>query len=313
MGNFGIATIKKDGQILPSIVLEDKTIISFEKAIAAGVAGIDRAWAESNGISNILNAWFQVDQQLKKVANDIEKLVAKGVLSNEATNSKILPPYVPQKIYCAASNYAEHADEMGTELAAKENSKPFMFLKLANTVVGDGDTVQMPPETKMLDWEIELAAVIGKRGRRISVEEALSYVAGYTVINDVSARDLNMRDDYPFKFDWFQGKCHDTFSPIGPWIVPASQIPDPQKVTMTLSVNGEMMQNDTADNMIWKVAEQIAYLSTIVTLEPGDMIATGTPTGVGMGKGIYLKDGDQMVAGIKEIGSISNVVKAEVI
>jgi 2,4-diketo-3-deoxy-L-fuconate hydrolase len=186
-----------------------------------------------------------------------------------------------------------------------------MFLKLRNTVIGTGENVQMPPETNKLDWEIELAAVIGKRCRRIGVEDALGAVAGYTVINDISARDMNTRTDYPFKFDWFQGKCHDTFAPIGPWIVPAWQIPDPQRVDLKLEVNGATMQQDSTANMIWTVREQIAYLSTIVTLEPGDVVATGTPTGVGMGRGIFLKDGDTITATIAGIGTLTNRVVAE--
>jgi 2,4-diketo-3-deoxy-L-fuconate hydrolase len=177
--------------------------------------------------------------------------------------------------------------------------------------VGPHETIQMPPETSQLDWEVELAAVIGRRCRRISVDRALDVVAGYSIVNDISARDLNVRGDYPFKFDWFQGKCHDTFAPFGPWIVPASQIPDPQAVQLQLDVNGQRMQEDSTANMIWTVREQIAYLSTIVTLEPGDVIATGTPTGVGMGRGVFLKDGDKLSARVKGIGSLDNIVRAE--
>lgn len=169
----------------------------------------------------------------------------------------------------------------------------------------------MPPETQQLDWEIELAAVIGRRARRISADAALEVIAGYSIVNDISARDMNVRSDYPFKFDWFQGKCHDTFAPFGPWIVPAWQIPDPQQVSMRLDVNDTPMQEDTTANMIWTVREQIAYLSTIVTLEPGDVVATGTPTGVGMGRGIYLKAGDRMTASIKGIGTLANHVQAD--
>jgi len=184
---------------------------------------------------------------------------------------------------------------------------------LRNTVLAPNGSILMPPETSQLDWEIELAAVIGTRCRRITAERALDAVAGYSIVNDVSARDLNMRSDYPFKFDWFQGKCHDTFAPFGPWIVPAWQIPDPQKVALRLDVNDQPMQQDTTANMIWTVREQIAYLSTIVTLEPGDVIATGTPTGVGMGRGIFLKAGDRIAATIDGIGTLANDVRAETI
>ena len=154
--------------------------------------------------------------------------------------------------------------------------------------------------------EPELAVVIGKPGRHIALEDALDYVAGYTVLNDVSARDLNRRTDYPFKHDWFRGKSFDTFGPLGPWLVPRACIAEPQNLRMRLTVNGETMQDGNTSEMIFSVAEQIHYLSSILTLQPGDVIATGTPTGVGMGRGIYLKPGDVMVASIDGIGSIEN-------
>jgi len=145
----------------------------------------------------------------------------------------------------------------------------------------------------------------------VRVLRSLDYVAGYTVVNDISARDLNTRTDYPFKFDWFQGKSWDSFAPLGPWIVPAWLIPDPQALGLRLTVNGEEMQKDSTKNMIWNVREQISYLSQILTLRPGDVIATGTPTGVGMGRGIFLKHGDQVEATVENIGTLSNRVVDE--
>ena len=142
-------------------------------------------------------------------------------------------------------------------------------------------------------------------------DERLGASAGYTVINDVTARDLNVRDDYPFKTDWFQGKCFDTFAPLGPWFVPTSCIDDPYALDMRLSVNGELMQEETTGAMIFDIGEQIEYLSSVLTLKPGDVIATGTPTGVGMSRGVYLKPGDVMDASISSIGSLSNPVAAE--
>jgi 2,4-didehydro-3-deoxy-L-rhamnonate hydrolase len=241
----------------------------------------------------------------------VTELVRQQRLKPLPQDVQVLAPYRPERLFCAASNYIEHANEMGTVLAAKAASKPYMFLKLRNTVVGPNDLVRMPPETSQLDWEIELAAVIGKPGRRIAEANALDHVAGYTILNDITARDLNKRTDYPFKFDWFQGKCHDTFAPFGPWIVPAWSIPDPQAVEMLLTVNGKEMQKDSTRNMIWTLREQISYLSTIVTLEPGDVVATGTPTGVGMGRGIYLNAGDSITAMIDGIGTLTNTVVAE--
>lgn len=263
------------------------------------------------GVADMLRDWERSSVWLRKVAESAEAWKKRGVQAVGRGTEGLAAPFTPERIFCAASNYVEHANEMGTVLASKRESKPYMFLKLRNTVVGPGGVVQMPPETHQLDWEVELAAVIGRRCRRISAERALDVVAGYSIVNDISARDLNVRSDYPFTFDWFQGKCHDTFAPFGPWIVPAYQLADPQTVELRLDVNGTTMQKDTTANMIWTVREQIAYLSTIVTLEPGDVIATGTPTGVGMGRGVFLEDGDKLAASVEGIGMLNNTVRAE--
>ncbi|MGN6462779.1 MAG: fumarylacetoacetate hydrolase family protein [Pseudolabrys sp.] len=281
-------------------------------AAAARAAGVpfEETWL-AGGWMAILGQWDRAAGVVKDALAKTAALAKDGKLTALPKDTRVLAPFRAERIFCAASNYIEHANEMGTVLAAKAQSKPYMFLKLRNAVIGQGDDILMPPETSQLDWEIELAAVIGKGGRRIPLDKALDHVAGYSIVNDISARDLNMRDDYPFKFDWFQGKCHDTFAPFGPCIVPAWSIPDPQGVMMTLTVNKDEMQKDTTKNMIWTLREQISYLSTIVSLEPGDVIATGTPTGVGMGRGIYLKAGDVVTATIDGIGSITNKVVAE--
>ncbi|HUG76968.1 MAG TPA: fumarylacetoacetate hydrolase family protein [Burkholderiales bacterium] len=284
---------------------------AFDLEEAARLAGVKLAKTWLGGdVAAIIRDWDEAAAPVRRLAES--RKLAEADLERIAI-PELKAPYRPARIFCAASNFIEHANEMGTVLAAKAQSRPYMFLKLQNTVIGPGEAVRKPPETSQLDWEVELGAVIGRRARRVAVERALDYVAGYTVINDVSARDLNVRSDYPFKFDWFQGKCHDTFAPFGPCIVPAWLIADPQDVKMKLTVNGEAMQEDSTGNMIWSVREQIAYLSTIVTLEPGDVIATGTPTGVGMGRGIFLKSGDMMEASIEGIGAIRNPVEDETI
>ena len=310
MSWIALASYRRANGLATALVL-DHQLYDLEAALAAGLPAVQPGWI-AGGIETMLKHWSAVQPWLQAATPAAEALASSGAIKPVADGrAAVAAPYVPQRVFCAASNYAKHANEMGTVLAAKSQSKPYMFLKLSNTVIGDGETVQMPPETTMLDWEVELAAVIGKRCRRVSVEQALEHVACYTILNDISARDLNIRSDYPFKHDWFQGKCHDTFAPVGPWLVPAWQIPDPQAVQLRLDVNDEPMQQDSTANMIWSVREQIAYLSTIVTLEPGDVIATGTPTGVGMGRGVYLKDGDRMVASIEGIGRLSNQVRAE--
>lgn len=307
---IALATYRRTERLAPALVIDNK-LYDLEAALGAGLPSVPPAWL-AGGIEAMLQDWATAQTWLRTATPVAASLAASGAIAPvEGGASAVAAPYVPNRIFCAASNYASHANEMGTVLAAKSQSKPYMFLKLSNTVIGDGETIQMPPETTKLDWEVELAAVIGKRCRRVAVEDALDAVACYTIVNDISARDLNIRGDYPFKHDWFQGKCHDTFAPIGPWLVPAWQIPDPQAVNMRLDVNGEPMQQDSTANMIWTVREQIAYLSTIVTLEPGDVVATGTPTGVGMGRGVYLHAGDKLVASIEGIGRLSNQVQAE--
>jgi len=309
---IALASYRRDERTAPAVV-QDGRLYDLADVARSGVPAPDARWLEQ-GVGAMIADWGRCAAWLREATPRIADAVARGAVQPLPDNrARLAPPLVPERIFCAASNYVEHANEMGTVLAAKSESKPYMFLKLRNTVIGTGDTIRMPPETGQLDWEIELAAVIGKRCRSIGVDAALDAVAGYTICNDVSARDLNVRSDYPFKFDWFQGKCHDTFAPLGPWIVPAWQVPDPQAVHLHLEVNGKPMQDDTTANMIWTVREQIAYLSTIVTLEPGDVVATGTPTGVGMGRGVFLKDGDRIEATIDGIGTLANHVKADVI
>lgn len=309
MSWIALATYEQ-AQKRATALVDNGRLYDLEACIAAGLQGVAPGWVHK-GVGAMVLAGGSADW-LANAAQPLAALVAQEKVTPLPQDGvRVVAPYVPQRIFCAASNYASHANEMGTVLAAKAQSKPYMFLKLANSVVGPDDVVQMPPETAKLDWEVELAAVIGRRCRRISADDALDAVAFYTIVNDVTARDLNLRSDYPFKHDWFQGKCHDTFAPFGPWLVPASQMPDPQRVNLRLDVNGEPMQQDSTANMIWSVREQIAYLSTIVTLEPGDVVATGTPTGVGMGRGVFLKAGDRMVASIEGIGCLANEVRAE--
>jgi 2-keto-4-pentenoate hydratase/2-oxohepta-3-ene-1,7-dioic acid hydratase in catechol pathway len=306
---LALATYRRGAALAPAVLVGDR-LFDLEQAVRAGVPARP-AWV-AGGLAAIVADWADAPSEVRATLERTAALAAEGRLDPVSGGEKALAaPFRAERIFCAASNYIEHANEMGTVLAAKAESKPYMFLKLRNAVIGPGDEIRMPPETQQLDWEIELAAVIGRRCRRVSVERALDAVVAYSIVNDISARDLNVRSDYPFKFDWFQGKAHDTFAPFGPCLVPAWDIPDPQRVHMRLDVNGQAMQDASTEHMIWTVREQIAYLSTIVTLEPGDVIATGTPTGVGMGRGIYLKAGDVIDARIDGIGTLSNRVVAE--
>jgi 2,4-diketo-3-deoxy-L-fuconate hydrolase len=261
------------------------------------------------GVARMLSRWDDVSSLLTELATRLA--VAKGDVEPLPADTGFQAPYVPSRIFCTASNFVEHANEMGTALAAKADSEPYIFIKASTCVIGPGDAVVLPDASAMVDWEVELAAVIGCGGRHIAVTDALEHVAAYSVFNDISARDQSRRTDFPFKNDWFRGKSYDTFGPFGPWIVPKAFIPDPQDVVLQLQVNGEQMQDGTTKEMIFSLAEQIAYLSRILTLQPGDLIATGTPTGVGMGRGVFLKAGDSMVATIPGIGMLHNPVRTE--
>jgi 2-keto-4-pentenoate hydratase/2-oxohepta-3-ene-1,7-dioic acid hydratase in catechol pathway len=220
------------------------------------------------------------------------------------------PLLYPGKVLCAGANYYDHMAEMGFPGVKKETQRLFFFFKPPrNAVVGPGATVVMPRGTKKYDWEIELAAVIGRTARYVSVDSALSHVAGYTVAIDLSARDFNQAPDQFYKFDWVAGKATDTACPMGPWIVPAEALGDVQNVALRLSVNGAVKQDSSTSQMIYSVAEQIARASELMTLDPGDVVLTGTPAGVGVPKGTFLNPGDRIDAEIAGIGKLSVEIK----
>ncbi len=304
---FGLASYRTGAGTSAALSIEGKLydLVSLVKQLST-----ESQWPAS--ISSLITEWKICGPLLKNNEQELIRIARSGAIP-PISDQSLSSPYVPERIFCAAANYAAHKKEMGeSDKTDKTNSNPYFFTKFANSIAGPNDVVRKPSETSRLDWEVELAVVIGKTGRRVSQAEALDLVAGYTILNDVSARDLSRREDYPFKFDWFQGKCHDTFAPMGPWIVPVWHVPDPQNLKLGLNVNEQVMQNDNTSEMIWNVREQISYLSTIVTLQPGDIIATGTPTGVGAGRGIFLNDGDVMTAWIEGIGTLSNQVADEV-
>lgn len=227
------------------------------------------------------------------------------------TEVRLLAPLrYPGKILCAGANYYDHLAEMGMPDAKKEDQRLFFFMKPPrNAVVGPGATVHMPIGTQAFDWEVELAAVIGKAARNVRVEDALSHVAAYTVAIDFSARDHNRAPETFYKLDWVAGKANDTCCPLGPRLVPASAIADPQDIALKLWVNGQLKQDGRTQQMIFSIAEQIATASRIMTLDPGDVLLTGTPAGVGAPKQTFLKVGDQVDAEIEGIGRLSVTIQ----
>ena len=218
---------------------------------------------------------------------------------------RLAPLMYPGKIMCAGANYFDHLAEMGMPGAKKADQRLFFFMKPPrNAVVGEGDTVRMPIDTKAFDWEVELAAVIGRTARNVDPANAMSHVAGWTVAIDFSARDHNRAPDTFYKLDWVAGKANDTCCPLGPRLVSAATLTDPQDVGLRLSVNGEMKQDGRSTDMIFSVAEQIAIASRIMTLDPGDLLLTGTPAGVGAPKNTFLSVGDRVEAEIEGIGRL---------
>jgi len=215
----------------------------------------------------------------------------------------------PGKILAAAGNYQAHVDEGGGVRVDTSVRTPRVFSKPSTTLVGPSDPVVLPNISDEVDWELELAVVIGRPAKEVSIDEALDHVAGYAVFNDISARSMKWGienrevHDWDRFFDWLSGKWVDSFAPMGPWIVTTDEIPDPQALPLRLELNGEVYQDDTTAAMIFDCRQLIAHCSRFTTLEPGDVIATGTPAGVGVASGRFLVPGDVMVGTVEGLGT----------
>jgi 2-keto-4-pentenoate hydratase/2-oxohepta-3-ene-1,7-dioic acid hydratase in catechol pathway len=225
-------------------------------------------------------------------------------------------------MFYAAQNFQEHVDEMlragmtpadGPRFTGeKSTSEPYLFLKAPSTLAGAYDNIEIPAGLNKIDWEAEIALAIGKRGKRIKAECALDYVAGFMTTNDVSARDLQIRADRPgLRSDWLNGKSHDNFAPMGPFLVPRAFVPDHKNLFIRLAVNGEVRQNGNTSQFIFAPEEQIEYASNILTLESGDIFSCGTCGGVGQGTNTFLKVGDVMETEIESLGKMRNHFVAE--
>ncbi|HJW91600.1 MAG TPA: fumarylacetoacetate hydrolase family protein [Anaerolineales bacterium] len=219
---------------------------------------------------------------------------ARAEASHDLASVRLLPPVLPGKIVCVGRNYLAHAKEQEVEVP----EVPILFLKPPSALIGPGEAIQLPPQSQQVEHEAELAVVIGQRGRWIPPDQALDYVLGYTIGNDVTARDLQRRDG-----QWTRSKGFDTFCPLGPWIETEFEIAD---ALITCHVNGEMRQMASTRDMVFNVRQLIAFASSVMTLEPGDVLLTGTPAGVGP-----LVDGDVVQVAIEGLGNLSNPVVAE--
>lgn len=219
----------------------------------------------------------------------------------------------PGKLMCLAGNFADHIREGGGTYPGKEKMTPHFFMKPNTAVIGTGGTIQIPASTKFADWELELAIVVGRPGRDFTRDEAQNAIVGYTVFNDISARELTFRDQLPmqegdFYFDWLVGKWLDTFGPMGPWITTADEISDPTQLRMQLFLNDELQQDASSGQMIFSPAEALVFITQFVTVEPGDIVSMGTPAGVGHSKKVKLQPGDRIRGEIAELGVLENSV-----
>ncbi len=220
---------------------------------------------------------------------------------------KMLPLLKPRKILCVAVNYGAHAKEAG----GASVEEPYVFTKFPDNVVAPNENLLLPKASKQFDHELELAVVIGKKGKYITQDEAFDYIAGYTVFNDVSFRDRRIHSSKRYITNWLHGKNMDRSAPFGPYIVTKDEIPDPHNLHMTIKVNGEVRQDGNTEGMIHRIPEILEYISSGITLYPGDIISTGTVTGSGLGTGKFLNDGDVLEATIEKIGTLVNKVVAE--
>ena len=235
-----------------------------------------------------------LDDKVGEIDGDIFGRYRRRDANTPRAEVKLLAPSQPSKIVCVGRNYVDHAKELGNEVP----KVPLLFLKPPSSIISSGEAIVLPPQSAQVEHEAELVVVVGKRGRHITTEDAKNYILGYTVGNDVTARDLQKTDG-----QWTRAKGFDTFCAFGPWIDTDF---DPSDAVVTCRVNGQMRQMASTRDMVFSVATLVAYISSVMTLEPGDLIFTGTPAGVGP-----LKPGDRVDVEIDGLGAISNPVKAE--
>jgi 2-keto-4-pentenoate hydratase/2-oxohepta-3-ene-1,7-dioic acid hydratase in catechol pathway len=280
--------------------------LKFGVKTDVGIVDIAKAWKAANEPQNIplsLEQWLQADE-------DSKELFQHFVNSNENNSDLTLQedqiqygPCVPNstKIICVGLNYRKHAEESNMELP----KTPVLFNKFGNSLAGHGEIVEIPADAKQVDFEAELGIVIGRKAKGVSKESALDYVAGYCNANDLSARDLQFRTN-----QWLLGKACDGFCPVGPYLVTADEVGDPNQLKIETIVNGKIRQSSNTTDMIFYCDEIISYISTYITLEPGDLIITGTPEGVILGlpehEQDWLTDGDEVTIQIEKLGVLTN-------
>jgi 2-keto-4-pentenoate hydratase/2-oxohepta-3-ene-1,7-dioic acid hydratase in catechol pathway len=294
-------------------IVVDEELLDAAAALQTGKRSADTS---AVSVLQVLEQWGSIHPLLQQAAADQRS--GKGRLTATAVSQVqfLAPVLYPGTIFCAGANYRDHVAEMSKALNLPAEPdphvlglKPWHFIKASAACVrGTGDVVRLPAYSKKVDWEAEIAVIIGRPCRNVSIDEAMSFVAGLSIVNDLSARDHLRRPgvgvDSPFHFDWVSQKSFEGSLPFGPWICPLDDIPDIDNLGIRLWVNEDLMQDSSSSNMIFSMAEQISHLSTRLTLRPGDVIATGTPAGCGTPKGIFLKPGDRVSITVDGLGTL---------
>jgi 2-keto-4-pentenoate hydratase/2-oxohepta-3-ene-1,7-dioic acid hydratase in catechol pathway len=316
---YKLGTFMQGDRAFLGLVLNDTVIVDLSKADSS----------LPTDMKVLLQRYDSVQARLASIA--ASATTTRPAHAYDVASVKTLPPVMPQNILNAAVNYTEHAQEMAGRSASNvqppaakppaegipgiwprkpgdTRHNPYVFPKMVGAVVANGDAIRLPPGRDRVDWECELAVVIGRTASGVPTERARDYIFGYTLQNDVS--DRAGRPDGRHGSDWFIGKSHDTFAPLGPYIVPKAFVPDPQKLPITFTLSGKVMQDSNTERMTHDVYEMVSYVSHIMTLKPGDIVSTGSPAGVGAARNVFMKAGDTSVCTIGSIGTLTNPVIA---
>jgi len=334
---FRLGNFDHNGRAFIGIVLDNNLVIDLDSANSI-LPAQGNTVASPSDMKDLISRYDSgIRARILSIINTVTSPdTNRADYVHELTNLKVLPPVMyPTTMMNTALNYTEHALEMedvrdaGGDaatppgLAAPGTSRPpgiwepaaddrrwnpYMFLKSPTAVIAHGETIQLPVGREEIDWECELGIVVGRTAKHVTLSQAADYIFGYTLEMDVS--DRGSRGDTRYGSDWLTGKSHDTFAPLGPFIIPKEFVPDPQNLRITFSLNGNVMQDSTTSLMIHTVFEQLVYASNILTLRPGDVIATGTPAGVGSARNppVFLQDGDRTSCTYSSIGTLENIV-----
>jgi 2,4-diketo-3-deoxy-L-fuconate hydrolase len=316
---FKLATLAKpDGNAFVAIVVGDDAV----DLKVAHRASARKEVLNSDTMLGLLENWDAHFAVLQEIVAFLEKQGSPPGTAKLASLRALPPVGRPGKMFYAAQNFKEHVDEMiragmspssGPNFTGeKSTTMPYLFLKAPSCLAGAFDDIDIPRGMKKIDWEAEIALVVSKKGKRIKAEHALDHVAGFMTTNDVSCRDQQMRPDRPaLRSDWLGGKSHDSFAPMGPFLVPRAFVPDHMNLFIRLTVNGEVKQDGNTSQFIFTPEEQIEYASNMLSLETGDIFSCGTCGGVGQGTNTFLKAGDVMETEIELLGRMRNRFIAE--